>query len=149
MKHNHHSRSAERTAGLRALHTLCESQLVFSDPYAAMLTNPMWRLLLRWRGMARILASSQAHLLTANRGQVIARSRYAEDGLVEAIASGVRQYVIVGAGMDSFALRHTTGPEDLVVYEVDHPASQSHKARFTSRHNSALLPGGPGARRPI
>src|SRR5262245_9651102 len=141
MKYNRYSRSAERTAGLRALHTLYEFPPVFNDPYAVRLTNPLWRLFLRWGGMARFLANSQAHLLTAIRGQVVARSRYAEDGLAEAIAAGVRQYVIVGSGMDSFALRHNSGPDDLVVYEVDHPASLRHKHERLSR--LGLLPSTP------
>ena len=54
-----------------------------------------------------------------------ARSRYAEDGLAGAVADGVRQYVVLGAGLDTFAYRNPYA--DLRVFEVDHPATQAWK----------------------
>ncbi|MFF2448817.1 class I SAM-dependent methyltransferase [Neobacillus sp. NPDC058068] len=59
--------------------------------------------------------------------QLVSRARYAEDGLVSAIARGVRQYVILGAGLDTFALRQEHLPDDFIIYEVDHPATQAFK----------------------
>jgi len=54
-----------------------------------------------------------------------ARSRYAEDELARAVAQGVRQYVVLGAGLDTFAYRN---PHPcLRVFEVDHPATQAWK----------------------
>lgn len=44
-----------------------------------------------------------------------------------AVERGARQYVILGAGLDTFALREKNLPEDFVIYEVDHPATQSFK----------------------
>jgi methyltransferase (TIGR00027 family) len=58
---------------------------------------------------------------------VIARTRFTEDAFVKARARGVRQYVIIGAGFDSFGLRRRPEAEDLVIYEVDHPATQDYK----------------------
>jgi len=55
------------------------------------------------------------------------RSRYAEDELSMAIERGVSQYVILGAGLDSFAFRRPDLMPNLHVYEVDHPATQSWK----------------------
>ncbi len=126
MKVDRHSRTAENAAGMRALHTRYEAPQVFSDPYAEKLTNGSWRFFLRWSVLARLVLSPRQPALMATRGQIVSRSRYAEDSLAAAIADGVRQYVIIGAGMDSYALRHA-GVEDLVVYEVDHPESQAHK----------------------
>lgn len=60
---------------------------------------------------------------------VITRSRFTEDALHEAVARGVRQYVLVGAGFDSYALRLPAAERDLRIYEVDHPATQSFKLR--------------------
>ncbi|MDP9182381.1 MAG: SAM-dependent methyltransferase, partial [Actinomycetota bacterium] len=60
-------------------------------------------------------------------GTVILRTRSAEDALASAVARGARQYVIVGAGMDSFALRRPPFAKDVAVFEVDHPASQQLK----------------------
>jgi methyltransferase (TIGR00027 family) len=62
-------------------------------------------------------------------GNVITRSRYTEDRLHEAIARGVSQYVIVGAGFDTSWLRLPPGARAVRVIEVDHPATQELKLR--------------------
>ena len=58
---------------------------------------------------------------------VISRTRYAEDTLEKAFRQGVRQCVILGAGMDTFAFRRSEMLEELEVFEVDHPATQEFK----------------------
>jgi methyltransferase (TIGR00027 family) len=55
---------------------------------------------------------------------VITRSRFTEDALHAAIKRGVRQYVVIGAGFDSYCLRRPHAAPDLVVFEIDHPATQ-------------------------
>ena len=55
------------------------------------------------------------------------RARYAEDALKKAIKKGVKQYVILGAGMDTFAFRQPEMMKHLEVFEVDHPATQKFK----------------------
>jgi methyltransferase (TIGR00027 family) len=55
------------------------------------------------------------------------RARYAEDALEKAVKQGVKQYVILGAGMDTFAFREPEMMEKLEVFEVDHPATQEFK----------------------
>lgn len=57
----------------------------------------------------------------------ILRTRWTEDALQAAIANGICQYVIIGAGMDSFALRRPDFAKGVQVIEVDHPATQSFK----------------------
>lgn len=57
----------------------------------------------------------------------LSRSRYTEDSLEEAVRQGVRQYVILGAGMDTFAFRRSEMLAKLEVFEVDHPATQEYK----------------------
>jgi methyltransferase (TIGR00027 family) len=59
--------------------------------------------------------------------QLVSRARYTEDGLRSAIERGFKQYVILGAGFDTFALRQENLPEDFMIYEVDHPATQAFK----------------------
>ncbi len=56
-----------------------------------------------------------------------ARNRYAEDELADAVKRGVTQYVILGAGLDSFAYRRPERMASLDVFEIDHPASQAWK----------------------
>src|SRR5207244_983699 len=63
---------------------------------------------------------------------VAARSHVAEAALAEAVARGVRQYVVLGAGFDTFALRSPFSHLGLQVYEVDHPATQRVKRQMVA-----------------
>jgi methyltransferase (TIGR00027 family) len=74
------------------------------------------------------------------RAGVAIRSRYAEDRLAAAVARGVAQYVLLGAGLDSFAYRNPF-PE-LRVFEVDHPSTQARK-RDRLRAAGIASPPGP------
>src|SRR5216683_6039216 len=58
---------------------------------------------------------------------VAVRSRYIEDEVDQALGRGVSQYVILGAGLDSFAYRRLDLAKILRVFEVDHPATQAWK----------------------
>jgi methyltransferase (TIGR00027 family) len=63
---------------------------------------------------------------------VVLRTRFAEDALKTAVGRGVRQYVLIGAGFDSFALRRPAFAADLQIFEIDSPATQNLKrARLT------------------
>jgi methyltransferase (TIGR00027 family) len=69
------------------------------------------------------------------RASMVVRQRYAEDALDEAVQRGVGQYVILGAGLDSFAYRRLDLAAVLRVFEVDHPATQQWKrARLRDLH---------------
>ena len=58
---------------------------------------------------------------------LLSRARYTEDTLEKAIRQGVKQYIILGAGMDTFAFRRPDLMERLEVFEIDHPATQEFK----------------------
>lgn len=58
-----------------------------------------------------------------------ARSRAAEDRIGEAAARGLKQVVILGAGLDTFSVRNPHAGDGVRVYEVDHPASQAWKRK--------------------
>jgi methyltransferase (TIGR00027 family) len=68
------------------------------------------------------------------------RSRYAEDELTLAIERGISQYVILGAGLDSFAFRRPDLMRVLRVYEIDHPASQAWKRARVAELGIAVPP---------
>jgi methyltransferase (TIGR00027 family) len=68
------------------------------------------------------------NLLTFSRWMCV-RSRLAEDVVERAVAAGIRQYAILGAGLDSFAYRRPDLLMRLRVFEVDHPASQAWKRK--------------------
>jgi methyltransferase (TIGR00027 family) len=61
------------------------------------------------------------------RASLAARSRYAEDELHTAVKRGIQQYVVLGAGLDTFACRNPYLEDVLHVFEVDHPATQNWK----------------------
>ncbi len=73
---------------------------------------------------------------TALRAFLVARSRYAEDNLRRAVSRGVEQYVLLGAGLDTFAYRNPFAK--LRVFEVDHPATQQWKRELLQRNNIAI-----------
>lgn len=116
------SRTAALTAAARAFHREEPPPWVFDDPLALGLAGEDGeRLLQRLRtGMPRESA------LAFSRW-VAVRARYVEDVVEAAAAGGVDQYVILGAGLDSFAYRWGDLVGRLRVFEVDHPATQSSK----------------------
>ncbi|ENU91871.1 hypothetical protein F971_02964 [Acinetobacter vivianii] len=128
MKEGQSSRTAEAAAALRANHFQNAADPVFADPFAFELTSKGWKALLSTPLTVKLMNSSVFNrtlgLLT---GQVVGRSRYAEDQLYAAIERGVEQYVLVGAGLDSFTLRQAQQFPQLKIYEVDHPDTQAEK----------------------
>jgi methyltransferase (TIGR00027 family) len=79
-------------------------------------------------------------ILAGARCQVICRSRYAEDRLAAAAARGVRQYVILGAGLDTFGYRSPL-TACVRVFEVDHPATQTWKRSALAAAGLGVPPG--------
>ncbi|NKG33453.1 class I SAM-dependent methyltransferase [Acinetobacter junii] len=128
MKDGQSSRTAEAAAALRANHFQNAQNPVFSDPFAFNLTSKGWQKLLKTSLTVKVINSTVFNrtlgLLT---GQVVGRSRYAEDLLQQAIQQGTQQYVLVGAGLDSFTLRQAQRYPNLKIFEVDHPDTQAAK----------------------
>lgn len=112
------SRTALGAALYRAAHQLLDVPPVFADPLALAIVGPEAEQSLRSGVDA---AAARPGL----RAFVAVRSRFAEDCLAEAHGRGVRQYVILGAGLDTFAYRSALA--GLAVFEVDHPATQAWK----------------------
>lgn len=69
----------------------------------------------------------QTQLMRGLRSHVVLRSRFAEDSLAEAVARGAQQYVLLGAGLDTFAYRQPEWARGIEIIEVDQPASQGAK----------------------
>lgn len=128
MKEGQSSRTAEAAAALRANHFKNTVSPVFSDPYAFELTSRSWKKLLSSPLLVKLMNSAVLNrtlgLLT---GQVVGRSRYAEDLLDQAVQQNTQQYVLVGAGLDSFVLRESYHYPTLKIFEVDHPDTQAAK----------------------
>lgn len=114
--------TAMTAAAARAAHLVVdEPPYIFSDTVAAAILGDLAA------GLIRYHEDHPGHpVLATARGQVLCRSRYAEDRLAAAVASGVNQYVLLGAGLDSFACRASLAGQ-LAVFEVDRPSTQAWK----------------------
>lgn len=124
------SRTALGAAGYRAAHQLLEGGKVFSDPFA--------RTILGDEADAVIARLSASPAQQGMRIFMAARSRFAEDCVGAAVSRGVRQAVVLGAGLDTFALRNPHADSGLRVYEVDHPATQAWKLRRLAESGLAI-----------
>ena len=116
------SLTAYRAAFSRAAHQVLDNPRLFEDPVATRIIGG-YETTLICANPERYLAPAATHL----RAFLVARSKFAEDALACAIQKGVHQYVILGAGLDTFAYRNPYSPEDLHIFEVDHPATQAWK----------------------
>lgn len=106
----------------RAAHQLHDAKpLVFEDPFAVPILPPDVRLELQ-----RTPAASRKPFSAALRAFMVCRARFAEDVLATGVREhSVRQALILGAGLDTFAFRNPN--PNVHVFEVDHPATQSWK----------------------
>ena len=118
MKPNEPSRTALMIARQRAAHQVLDHGSILNDPFAMKILREDEKDVLQFASAHP--AASIGRLFTA------ARSRIAEDALSRAVERGVRQIVILGAGLDTFALRNPHGAQ-IRIYEVDHPATQAGK----------------------
>jgi methyltransferase (TIGR00027 family) len=119
MQEGQFSRTAQKVAIRRAAHQILDHPKVLDDPLALRVIGAE---------AAAALRSSRREghgFSRAFRAFMAARSRYAEDQIAQAVACGVKQCVVLGAGLDTFACRNPH-PE-LRVFEVDHPATQAWK----------------------
>ena len=137
MQHAGPSRTAIRVALRRAAHQLYDARpLVFEDPLAIRILGQHAEELQRTPGRSEAY-KPRPHSI-ALRAFLVGRSRYAEDLLARTVQSGVRQYVILGAGLDTFAYRNPY--PDLCVFEVDHPVTQQWKRELLVESGIAVPP---------
>ena len=119
------SRTALRVALRRAAHQIYDARpLVFEDPVAIPILGAAHAEELH-RTPTPEPDQKARPFSVGLRALLVARSRYAEDLLAGAVARGVTQYVLLGAGLDTFA--HRNAYPGLRVFEVDHPATQQWK----------------------
>ena len=127
MQKGAHSRTAEVTAAIRAGHLLYDHPLVFEDPYAIALTSPLWRTICASPILHRLVIRGLFKSLRPVHGWILSRDSLTERTLQEAVADGCPQFVLLGAGFDSIALRNPSWLGETRIFEVDFPATQSKK----------------------
>jgi methyltransferase (TIGR00027 family) len=131
------SATAWRVALGRAAHQIYDTPRIFDDPLALRIVgacahgqSPQTFFSRRYKRSIRT---------TLLRAILAVRSRIAEDELAAAVTRGVRQYVVLGAGLDTFAYRN---PHSGVrVFEVDHPATQAWKRKILGLERQTAMAG--------
>jgi len=113
------SHTARGAAAYRAIHQTLEGGAIFSDPFATKVLDDETR--------ARLDETAADPSLRPWRLFIAARSRFSEDTLAACVARGVRQIVVLGAGLDTFSLRNPHASQGVRVFEVDYPATQGWK----------------------
>ena len=116
------SRSAQWVAALRAVHQLLDEPLVLNDPVALPLLGAQAEAALRDDPFVL-----NDPLSRGVRAALVARSRFVEDELARGVAAGLQQYVLLGAGLDTFAYRSPYPGRQLRVFELDHAGTQRWK----------------------
>lgn len=143
--------TALMSAFIRAYHTESEENPVFSDSIARRLFTDE-----EYNQMKKYIISGAEFFIPKLKGKKhdfseealldvivntnlaptpIARAKYCEDCLKTAVLSGTEQYVILGAGYDTFAWREKELMKKLNVFEIDHPLTQADKKRRIARAN--------------
>ncbi len=144
--------SALVTAFSRAYHTTHDSPKIFNDPLAGRMFAEEERRFLEQAlaGLIKMVnpelaasgpdqATALACVMRTQNGPItLSRSRYAEDCLEQAVKRGIRQYVILGAGLDTFAFRRPDLLKRLEVFEVDLPDTQKSKCQRLARLGSGF-----------
>jgi methyltransferase (TIGR00027 family) len=113
------SLTARGAAVHRAVHQKVEGGAIFADAFAASILDDETR--------ANLDEAATDPSQRPMRLFIAARSRFSEDALAACVARGARQVVVVGAGLDTFALRNPHAGQGVRVFEVDHPATQRWK----------------------
>ncbi|AFM40972.1 methyltransferase, putative, TIGR00027 family [Desulfosporosinus acidiphilus SJ4] len=142
------SGTAFMMAFLRGFHAVNDNAKIFNDPLAYDLIPEEVReafkqhLIKSAAEMAPELAKECTNAETSLRlavrimaGPVLARARFVEERLEEAIRKGIRQYIILGAGLDTFAYRRLDLTDRLQVFELDLPYTQEIKCQLLGRLN--------------
>jgi len=124
------SSTALRAAAHRAIHQSLEGGAIFKDPFAVEILDEDTRAALG--EIASDPAQRPLRLFLAGR------SRFSDEALAACVARGVRQVVVLGAGLDTFALRNPHADIGVRVFEVDYPATQQWKREQIARAGLAI-----------
>src|SRR5262249_30725707 len=120
--------TAEGAAVMRALHQTHDAEpKILNDPISTLLVDTRSDF---YRSRLELLARLPELTKLRLKAGFVRRSRYAEDCLAESFTNGVRQYAVLGAGLDTFAYRQPFWADSLRIFEVDHPATQRWKRRL-------------------
>ncbi len=133
------SKTAVLVATIRAVHLRWhDPPHIFEDTYALQMLTPFWHAVAKFRPLKWLVGDVLLGVYRPVYPAVVLRSRYTEDQLVEAVESGTEQYVILGAGHDTFALRRKDLADKVRVFEVDTPNTQDVKRQSILKANGSI-----------
>ena len=136
MQKNTASRTALGAARLRYVHQILDNEpKILDDPIIGKIIGE--DILIKIEETKFIYRTHQSMSL---RSSIILRSRYAEDRLHEAYKNDIRQYMILGAGLDTFPYRQPQWAKELKIFEVDHPSTQEEKKYRLRKANIEIPP---------
>ncbi|MDI9332138.1 MAG: class I SAM-dependent methyltransferase [Alphaproteobacteria bacterium] len=121
------SQTAQLVAAVRAGHTRHQGGLIFADPCAEHLLGFPWRQIARHRWLFEFFSNRLMARVRHVHTQILLRARLAEEVVLQAATEGASQYLVLGAGLDAFALRHPPGQPPMQIFEADYPATQNRK----------------------
>ena len=137
---NRGSATAVLSATIRAAHLRFDPAPIFEDRYALRMLPPFWRAVAACRPLNWLVGDIVLGVYRPVYPSVLLRARYTEDQLQDAVAAGAGQYVLLGAGFDTFALRRGQLAGRVRIFEVDHPATQQVKRRRILKANGFVPP---------
>ena len=121
------SKTAALVAAARAYHLKRARPPIFVDQFAIDLCGKPWHTVVSNRLLAWFMVDILLRALKPLIMAPIVRAKFCEDRVEQAAAEGIQQYVIIGAGYDSFAMRRTDLAEKLTIFELDQTATQQEK----------------------
>ena len=121
------SKTAEMAAAVRALHRRRAKQPLFDDPYALAMCGDFWRRVVSSDCLCNLVMDTLLATASGIMPVVYTRARFGEDLLEISMKKGLDQYVIVGAGYDTFSARRPDLMGKLTLYELDQAATQQSK----------------------
>ena len=126
-KNGRPSKTAELVAAARAAHIRKFSPAIFEDNLAFDMCGPFWRTVVSSRILTSLVIDGLLRNVTPVVPVIVTRARFGEDCLESAVRGGLDQYVILGAGYETLAMRRSDLMKSLTVYELDQPATQESK----------------------
>lgn len=135
------SDTAEMVAAVRAAYHFGPEAALFDDPFAIQMLGPQYWLKCRVPFLRKHYMRDGMFKRLKSSLSVLSRARYGEDQLRLAVQRGMSQYVILGAGFDTFALRAGDAFKNITVFEVDTVHSQAEKRKKVRACNRNVVPG--------
>ncbi|WP_138378901.1 class I SAM-dependent methyltransferase [Luteithermobacter gelatinilyticus] len=127
MKADRASHTADFAAAIRATYQYRPEKVLHEDPFAIDLTSPLFRFIVKTPFLRRLIMEKYFLRRLGASLTILSRARYAEEYFHNAYRQGIRQVLVLGAGLDAFALKFAALPETLAIYELDHPNTQATK----------------------